>query len=82
LIRHRFTFGLRTFFVTFLLAAISRPILGLDFLSANGLLVDQVSCQVQDSKSLKTLTKLPTPTGKRHSKLTTALCSITPTILL
>jgi hypothetical protein len=29
------------FFVTFLLAAVYRPILSLDFLSAHGLLVDQ-----------------------------------------
>jgi hypothetical protein len=35
-IRRRLTFGLRTFFVTFLLAAVYRPILGLDFLSAHG----------------------------------------------
>jgi hypothetical protein len=40
-IRRRLSFGLRTFFVTFLLAAVYRPILGLDFLSAHGLLVDQ-----------------------------------------
>jgi len=32
-IRRCLSFGLRTFFVTFLLAAIYRPILGLDFLS-------------------------------------------------
>jgi hypothetical protein len=37
----RLTFGLGTFFVTFLLAAVYRPIIGLDFLSAHGLLVDQ-----------------------------------------
>jgi hypothetical protein len=43
---------LRTFFVTFLLAAVYRPILGLDFLSAHGLLVDPVGHQVLDSKSL------------------------------
>jgi hypothetical protein len=48
-IRRCLSFGLRTFFVTFLLAAIYRPILGLDFLSAHGLLVDPVGRQVPPS---------------------------------
>ncbi len=41
-IRRRLSFRLRTFFVTFFLTAVYRPILGLDFLSAHGLLVDPV----------------------------------------
>jgi hypothetical protein len=45
------TFRLRTFFVTFLLAAVYRPILGLDFLSAHGLLFDPVRRQVLDSEN-------------------------------
>jgi hypothetical protein len=61
---HYLTFGLRTFLVTFLLAAVSRPILGLDFLSAHVLLVDPVSRHVLDSKSLNPFSKPPT-TGKR-----------------
>jgi hypothetical protein len=44
LIRRRLMFGLCTFFVTFLLATVYRPTLGLDFLSAHGLLVDPVVC--------------------------------------
>jgi hypothetical protein len=76
----RLTFGLCTFFVTFLLAAVSRPILVLDFLSAHGLLVDPVGRQVLDSKSLKPLAKPPTVAGKLQSKLAAALCSISPTI--
>jgi hypothetical protein len=48
-IRRRLSFGLRTFFIIFLLAAVYRPILGLDFLSAHGLLVDPVGHQVLDS---------------------------------
>jgi hypothetical protein len=48
-IRCRLSFGLRMFFVTFFLAAVYRPILGLDFLSAHGLLVDPVRRQVLDS---------------------------------
>ncbi len=59
----RLTFGLRTFFVTFLLVVVYRPILGLDFLSAHGLLVDPVGRQVLDSKSLKLLSKPTTATG-------------------
>jgi hypothetical protein len=46
--RRRLSFGLRTFFITFLLATVYRPILGLDFLSAHGLLVDPVGRQVLD----------------------------------
>jgi hypothetical protein len=59
-IRRRLNFGLRTFFVTFLLAIVYRPILGLDFLSAYGLLVDR---QVLDLKSLKPLSKPPAATA-------------------
>ncbi len=72
-VRRRLTFGLRTFFVTFLLAAVYRPIIGLDFLSAHGLLVNPVSRQVLDSKSLKPLSKLTTATRTLHSKFATAL---------
>jgi hypothetical protein len=62
-VRRRLTFGLRTFFVTFLLAAVYRPILVLDFLSAHGLLVDPVGRQVLDSKNLKPLSKTKTAAG-------------------
>ncbi len=62
-VRRRLSFGLRTFFVTFLLAVVYRPILGLDFLSAHGLLVEPVGRQVLDSKSLKPLSKPSTPPG-------------------
>jgi hypothetical protein len=80
-IRRGLTFGLRTFFITFLLAAIYRPILGLDFLSAHGLLVEPVGRQVLDSKTLKPLSKSKTAaTGGPRSKLITALCSIAPTV--
>jgi len=75
-IRRRLSFGLRTFFVTFFLAAVRRPILGLDFLSAHGLLVDPVGRQVLDSKTLKPLSKTPTAAGAQRSKFAAALCSI------
>jgi hypothetical protein len=79
-VRHRLRFGLHTFFVTFLLAVVYRPILSLDFLSAHGLLVDPVGCQVQDSKSMKPLYKPTTAAGTLRSKFAAALCSIAPTV--
>jgi hypothetical protein len=66
--------------VTFLLAAVYRPIFSLDFLSAHGLLVDPVGRQVQDSKSLKPLSKPTTAAGTLGSKFAAALCSIAPTV--
>ncbi len=66
----------RTFFVTFLLTAVYRPILGLDFLSTHGLLVDPVGRQVQDLKSLQTNNCHQT----LRSKFAAALCSIAPTV--
>jgi hypothetical protein len=62
-VRRRLNFKLRTFFVTFLLTAVYRPLLGLDFLSTHGLLVNPVGRQVQDFKSLKLLSK-PTTAAK------------------
>jgi hypothetical protein len=79
-IRRRLSFGLRTFFVTFFLAAMYRPILGLDFLSAHGLLVDPVGRQVLDSKTLKPLYKTPTTDGTPQSKFAAGLCSIAPSV--
>jgi hypothetical protein len=79
-IRCRLTFRLRTFFVTFLLTAVYRPILGLEFLSAHGLLVNPVSCHVLDSKSLIPLSKAKTAAGVVRSKFAAALCSIAPTV--
>jgi hypothetical protein len=76
----RLTLGLRTFFVIFLLVAVYRPILGLDSLSAHGLLVDPVSRQVLDSKSLKPLSKTKTAVREPHSKFAAALYSIAPTV--
>jgi hypothetical protein len=75
-IRRRLMLGLRTFFVTFLLAAVYRPILGLDFLSAHRLLVDPVGRQVLDSKSLTPLSKAKTAAGVVRSKFAATLCSI------
>jgi hypothetical protein len=79
-IRRRLSFGLRTFFVTFFLATVYRPILGSDFLSAHGLLVDPVGRQVLDSKTLKPLSKTPTAAGTLRAKFAAALCSIAPLV--
>jgi hypothetical protein len=79
-IRCRLSFVLRTFFVTFFLAAVYRPIPGLDFLSAQGLLADPVSRQVLDSTTLKPLSKTPTAAGTLRSKFAAALCSIAPSV--
>jgi hypothetical protein len=79
-IRRRLSFGLRTFFVTFFLAAVYRPILGLDFLSAHGLLIDPLGRQVLDSKTLKPLSKTPAAAGTLRSRFASALCSIMPSV--
>jgi hypothetical protein len=79
-IHRRLTFGLVTFFVTFLLAAVYRLILGIDILSAHWLLVDPVGRQLLYSKSLKTLPKPLAAARRKRSKLEAALCSISPTI--
>jgi hypothetical protein len=42
-IKKSLTFGLRTFLCTFMLAVVSKPILGINFLAANRLLVDPSS---------------------------------------
>ncbi len=67
-IRRRLNFGLRTFSVTFLLATVYRPILGLDFLSAYGLLVDQVGRQVGTGLEVS---EIALQTASRHSRETT-----------
>ncbi len=46
-------FGLHTFIVSFILAAVSKPILGIDFLSAHRLLVDSFSKAVLFASSLE-----------------------------
>ncbi len=52
-----------------------RIILGFDFLSAQGLLVDPVGRQVLDSKTLKPLSKTPTAAGTLRSKFAATLSS-------
>jgi hypothetical protein len=49
----KLNFGLHTFVVSFILAAVSNPILGIDFLSAHHLLVDPFARAVLFADSLK-----------------------------
>jgi len=49
----KLNFGLHTFVVSFILAAVAKPILGIDFLAANRLLVDPFSKAVLFASSLQ-----------------------------
>jgi hypothetical protein len=49
----KLNFGLHTFIVSFILAAVSKPILGIDFLSAHRLLVDPFAKAVLFASSLE-----------------------------
>ena len=79
-IRSRLSFGLRTFFATFILAAVSRPILGLDFLAAHHLLVDPVARLVLDAKTLQPIGNSPAAATPPRSKFAASLCSIAPAV--
>jgi hypothetical protein len=68
-------FGIRTFLCTFILAVVSKPILGTDFLAAHRLLVDPFSRLVLDAVTLKPLS---TAVAVLPSKFSAALCHITP----
>jgi len=71
------TFGLRNFFCSFILAAVARPILGIDFLAAHRLLVDPFSRLVLDAATLK---PLGAAVAAAPSKFTATLCEIAPSI--
>jgi hypothetical protein len=72
------TFGLRTLLYTFILATISKPILGIDFLAANRLLVDPPSRQVLDTDTLYPVSEPALPPAQ--SRLAAALCHVAPAI--
>ena len=55
-------FGGRRFSFRFLLAAVDRPILGIDFLHKNGWLVDVPGRQILDSTTLTPIFTVPPPT--------------------
>ena len=77
-VKRSLTFGLRTFICSFILAAVSKPILGVDFLSANRLLVDASSRQVLDADTLRPLSAPAAPPPR--SRLAAALCHIAPAV--
>ncbi len=77
-VKKTLTFGLRTFLCSFILAAVSKPILGMDFLATNKLLVDPSSRQVLDADSLCPLSEPASPPA--HSRLAAALCHVAPAV--
>ena len=60
-VKKTLNFGVRAFLCTFILAAVSKPILGVDFLSANRLLVDPHFGQVLDANTLDPITGSRSP---------------------
>jgi cleavage and polyadenylation specificity factor subunit 1 len=77
-VKKTLTFGLRTFLCSFILAAVSKPILGMDFLASNKLLVDPSSRQVLDADSLCPLSEPASPPAR--SRLAAALCHVAPAV--
>ncbi len=77
-VKKTLTFGLRSFLCSFILTAVSKPILGMDFLAANKLLVDPSSRQVLDADSLSPLSEPASPPAR--SRLAAALCHVAPAV--
>jgi hypothetical protein len=77
-VKKSLTFGIRTFLCTFILAAVAKPILGVDFFSANQLLVDPSFGQVLDADTLSPLSEPASPPPR--SRLTSALYHVSPAI--
>ncbi len=73
------SFSLRTFICSFILAAVSKPILGVDFLAAHRLLVDPFSQQVLDSETLLPITPSVSALPP-HSPFAAALCHVAPAV--
>ena len=76
-VKRTLSFGLRNFFCTFILAAVAKPILGMDFLAAHRLLVDPFSKLVLDAATLKPLGAAVAATPSRFAA---ALCNIAPSV--
>jgi hypothetical protein len=74
------SFGMRTFLCTFILAAVSIPVPGTDFLSKHRLLVDPAAGQVLDAPSLSPVGSNHTAVASRpdRSSLEALLCHIAP----
>ncbi len=76
-VRKTLNFGIRTFLCTFILAAVSKPILGVNFLSANRLLVDPHFGQVLDATTLDPISG--SGSAPRKSGLA-SLCHVMPEV--
>ena len=70
-------FGAKNYFCTFLLAAVSKPILGVNFLAANCLLVDPFSRTVLHAHNLK---PVGTALAAAAAHFVSSLCHIVPTV--
>jgi hypothetical protein len=77
-VKRTLNFGVRTFLCTFILAAVSKPILGVDFLSANRLLVDPHFGQVLDAATLDPISG--SRKSPHRSGLAASLCHVTPAV--
>ena len=77
-VKKTLNFGVRAFLCTFILAAVSKPILGVDFLSANRLLVDPHFGQVLDANTLDPVTG--SRSAARRSGLAASLCHVPPAV--
>jgi hypothetical protein len=78
-IKKTLNFGARAFLCTFILAAVSKPILGVDFLAENRLLVDPHFGQVLDAHTLDPISGSES-VSRRRSGLAASLCHVTPAV--
>jgi hypothetical protein len=77
-VRKTLNFGIGTFLCTFILVSVSKPILGVDFLSANRLLVDPHFGQVLDANTLDPISG--SRSSPHKSGLAASLCHMTPAV--
>jgi hypothetical protein len=75
----KLTFGFKTFLCSFILAAVAKPILGVDFL-AHHLLVDPFSQQVLDAQTLKPICSSAASAASGRSRFTASLCHVSPAV--
>jgi cleavage and polyadenylation specificity factor subunit 1 len=76
----KLTFGFKTFLCSFILAAVAKPILGVDFLAQHHLLVDPFSQQVLDAATLKPICPSAATAASGRSRFTASLCHVSPAV--
>ena len=76
----KLSFGFRTFLCTFILAAVAKPILGMDFLASHRLIVDPFAGSVLDAVTLKPLSAAASDPLPHKSKFAAALCHVAPAV--